>query len=421
ARADSSGLHIQAGDMLAESRQLLGALPSPERLVIERFFDPGGDRHIVLHTFAGARINRAWGLALRKRFCRRFNFELQAAATDDGILISLGVTSLFELPEVAGFVRSHNVGDVLTQALLDTPLFVTRFRWCANNALILLKNDRTGRVHPQRQRSQAENLVACVFPDQLACLENLSGPREVPDHPLVRQALDDCLHEHMDLDGLKTLLARIETGALAVHAVDTERPSPLSQALIHAPRHSYLDEAAAEERRTRSFEQPAMRSRPRQSVKAPAAAPSFSAPTGQQLLQPAGRQPGPDNLERLLLESGFLTAAEGETGLGLAGPLPAGGWSRHFSTLVREKRALKISTATGTQQSLWIAAERLGWFLELAPDLEYSPWISAALVREPPGGAEGVRQWLVAGRARIDGDGAEKAVARLLGLKPVAA
>ncbi|MGM0658209.1 MAG: DEAD/DEAH box helicase [Pseudomonadota bacterium] len=422
-RADSSGLHVQAGEMLAESRQLLGALPSPDRLVIERFFDPGGDRHIVLHTFAGARINRAWGLALRKRFCRRFNFELQAAATDDGILISLGVTSRFELAEVAGFVRSHNVGDVLTQALLDTPLFVTRFRWCANNALILLKNDRTGRVHPQRQRSQAENLVACVFPDQLACLENLSGPREVPDHPLVRQALEDCLHEYMDLDGLEILLKRIESDEIAVHAVDTGRPSPLAQALIHAPRHSYLDEAAAEERRTRSFEQPATRSRPRQSVEVPVAAPSLPAPARRRQ-QPAGfaaRRPSPDNLERLLLESGFLTAAEGETGLGLAGPVPAGGWSRHFSTLVREKRALKISGATGGLQSLWIAAERLGWFLELAPDLEYSPWISATLVREPPGGAEGVRQWLVAGRARIDGDGAEKAVARLLGLKSVAA
>ena len=186
-RRDSSGLHPQARAMLAESRQILGALPSRDRLVIERFPDPGGDRHVVLHTFAGARINRAWGLALRKRFCRQFNFELQAAATDDGILISLGVTSRFELAEVAGFVRAHSVADVLTQALLDTPLFVTRFRWCANNALVLLKNDAGGRIHAQRQRSQAENLIACVFPDQLACLENLSGPREVPDHPLVRR------------------------------------------------------------------------------------------------------------------------------------------------------------------------------------------------------------------------------------------
>ena len=256
------GLDPQAASLLAESRALLGALPSPNRLVIEQFSDPGGDRHVVLHTFAGAHINRAWGLALRKRFCRQFNFELQAAATDDGVLISLGVTSQFDLPAVARFVRPHNVADVLTQAMLDTPLFVTRFRWCANNALVLLKNGLDGRLPPQRQRSQAENLIACVFPDQLACLENLSGAREVPEHPLVQQALSDCLHDYMDLAGLTRLLERIESGAIEIHAVETPRPSPLAEALIHAPRYSYLDEDDAEERRTRNFEQTAPRPGP---------------------------------------------------------------------------------------------------------------------------------------------------------------
>jgi len=361
-RRDSSGLHPQARAMLAESRQILGALPSRDRLVIERFPDPGGDRHVVLHTFAGARINRAWGLALRKRFCRQFNFELQAAATDDGILISLGVTSRFELAEVAGFVRAHSVADVLTQALLDTPLFVTRFRWCANNALVLLKNDAAGRIHAQRQRSQAENLIACVFPDQLACLENLSGPREVPDHPLVAQALDDCLHDYMDLAGLKALLERIEHGRLCVKAVDTDRPSPLAEALIHAPRYSYLDEAAAEERRTRNFEQPAARGgRGKSSRASSSATPAVAmhAPVAACKAEATGFRPDAGGLERLLLECGFLSAAEGEAGFSMARPVPGGGWTRCFSQLVRERRALAVSLS-GNGPRLWVALERLG-------------------------------------------------------------
>lgn len=420
AESGSGDLHPQAAAMLDESRQILGALPAADRLVIERFADPGGDRHVVLHTFAGARINRAWGLALRKRFCRQFNFELQAAATDDGILISLGVTSRFDLAEVVGFVRAASVADVLTQALLDTPLFVTRFRWCANNALVLLKNDLDGRLPAQRQRSQTENLIACVFPDQLACLENLSGPRQVPDHPLVHQALADCLHDYMDLEGLQAMLRRIESGTLSIHAVDTGQPSPLAQALIHAPRYSYLDEAAAEERRTRNFEQPAVRSASRRSREASVFTSPPAAPIGQQAGGLAGRRASPDNLERLLLEAGFLTSAEGEAGLGLAGPAPAAGWSRHFSALVREKRALTISAGPGAP-NLWIAVERLGWFIELVPDLEYRPWISGSLIAEPPGGAETVLGWLLSARARIVGDQAGEGIARALGFKSVAA
>ncbi len=398
ARRGSSGLHPQAVDLLRESRDVLGALPSPERLVIERFPDPNGDRHVVLHTFAGARINRAWGLALRKRFCRQFNFELQAAATDDGILISLGVTSRFEPAEVARFVKAHTVADVLTQALLDTPLFLTRFRWVANNALVLLKNDLHGRVPPQRQRSQAENLVACVFPDQLACLENLSGPRDVPDHPLVQQALADCLHDYMDLAGLETLLGRIESGALAVHAVDTAEPSPLARALIHAPRHSYLDEAAAEERRTRNFE--ARSGRPaRRAMSAPdPVARSRPAPG-------AGLRPSPDALERLLLEAGFLTAAEGERGVGLTAPIAAGGWAGAFSRLLRDRRAVSASIPGGGTR-LWAVPERLDWLRAAVPTLEIRPWIAPALLPEPSPVRDEAVAKLVAARRRIDGEAA---------------
>ena len=425
ARGASKALHPQAAEMLAEATAVLGRLPAPDRLVVEQVTDPGGDRHVVLHTFAGARINRAWGLALRKRFCRQFNFELQAAATDDGILISLGVTSQFELAEVVSFVRSHNVADVLTQALLDTPLFVTRFRWCANNALVLLKNGPGGRIPAQRQRSQAENLIACVFPDQLACLENLSGPRQVPDHPLVRQALADCLHDHMDLAGLVRLLGDIEQGRITVHAVETERPSPLAEAMIHAPRHSYLDEADAEERRTRNFEQP-VRSSPKPR-RLPSAMPGSGGPARRgrdgtvvgsdekavRQVAPiagiAGIRPSVDVLEDLIESVGFLTQKEGEAGLGLGDPRPASGWTWWFTQLVRERRALTLSRADG-QVRLWVCNDRVDWFTRLDSGLQPSP-APGQMPRDPaPETAGEVRQWLIEARAKVDGDRAAEVV-----------
>lgn len=418
--AGSDCLHPQAAAMLDESMRLLGALPADDRLVIERFADPGGDRHVVLHTFAGARINRAWGLALRKRFCRQFNFELQAAATDDGILISLGVTSEFDLPDVVGFVRAASVADVLTQALLDTPLFVTRFRWCANNAMVLLKNALDGRVPAQRQRSQTENLIACVFPDQLACLENLSGPRQVPDHPLVKQALADCLHDYMDLEGLKALLQRLEQGQMAVHAVETGRPSPLAEALIHAPRYSYLDEAAAEERRTRNFE-----SHGRHIRTAVTARPSVHAGAGR--VNPpaencatsaaARHDASARDLERLLSVCGFLTASEGEAGAGMSRPIATGGWTRWFSQLVRERRALSVSAARGLP-GVWVSIDRLGWILALNPELEAKPWLSPALIDPPSGTVEELLDELVAARMRIDAATTRDNVLRILGVEP---
>ena len=162
-----------------------------------------------------AAINRAWGLALRKRFCRKFNFELQAAATEDNIVLSLTTAHSFELGDVARYLHSASVRGVLIQAMLDAPMFATRWRWVAGVALALPRMRGGRRVPPQFARMEAEDLIAAVFPDQIACAENLVGEREVPDHPLVDQTIDDCLNEAMDIDGLERLLARIEAGEVA--------------------------------------------------------------------------------------------------------------------------------------------------------------------------------------------------------------
>ena len=177
-----------------------------QRIVIERFFDESGGMQLVIHSPFGSRINRAWGLALRKRFCRKFNFELQAAATEDAIVLSLSTSHSFELDEVARYLHSNTVRDVLVQALLDAPMFAVRWRWNAGIALALPRFRGGRKVAPQLQRMKAEDLLAAVFPDQIACAENIAGEREIPDHPLADQTIDDCLHEAMDIEGLERLL-----------------------------------------------------------------------------------------------------------------------------------------------------------------------------------------------------------------------
>src|SRR5438105_1434488 len=202
----------QVGDYFGDTYRSLGAVPSQQTLVMERFFDESGGMQLVLHSPFGNRINRAWGLALRKRFCRSFNFELQAAATDDAIVISLGTQHSFPLEEVFRYLSSETVRDLLVQALLDAPMFPIRWRWNAARALALPRQRGGRRIPAPLQRMEAEDLIASVFPDQLACLENITGDREIPDHPLVRQTIEDCLTEGMDIDGLGGLLKRIEGG-----------------------------------------------------------------------------------------------------------------------------------------------------------------------------------------------------------------
>ncbi|WIG57014.1 MAG: putative ATP-dependent DNA helicase [Rhodanobacteraceae bacterium] len=239
-------------DYLAAARIELGLLPTQSTLAMERFFDESGGMQLIIHSPNGSRLNRAWGLALRKRFCRSFNFELQAAATEDTIVLSLSTSHSFPLEEVARYLHSNSVHDVLTQALLDAPMFALRFRWNAGAALALPRFAGGAKVPPQIQRMKSEDLLATVFPDQVACLENIVGERKIPDHPLVAQTLQDCLHDGMDLDGLTALLKRLESGEAHIVARDLTAPSQLAAEVLGARPYAYLDGAPLEERRTQA-------------------------------------------------------------------------------------------------------------------------------------------------------------------------
>ncbi len=242
----------QLVDYLAAARTALGMLPTRERIVFERFFDESGGTQLVIHSPYGSRLNRAWGLALRKRFCKQFNFELQAAATEDAIILSLSLSHSFPLLEVSRYLHSASVREVLVQALLTAPMFGARWRWNANVSLALPRFVGGSKVPPQLMRMKSEDLLAAVFPDQVACAENLAGEREVPDHPLVAQTLSDCLTDAMDIEGLEALLKQLESGAIEVIGRDLTEPSPLAAEILGSRPYTFLDDAPLEERRTQA-------------------------------------------------------------------------------------------------------------------------------------------------------------------------
>jgi ATP-dependent Lhr-like helicase len=334
-------------EYLAESKRLLGAIPTQETLVAERFFDEAGGMQLVIHSPFGSRLNRAWGLALRKRFCRQFNFELQAAATEDALLLSLGPQHSFPLDTVFRFLHPDTVEEILVQALLDAPMFGTHWRWNATIALAIARSRGGRKTPPQIQRMQADDLLAAAFPDAAACLENIPGDREIPDHPLVRQTIDDCVREVMDVDGLTTLLRRIHAGEIGYVARDLPEPSPLSHEILNARPYAFLDDAPAEERRAlavqtrRAFE--------------PSSADDLGA------LDPAAIErvrdeawpevQNADELHDALLTSGFLTEIEGISGR------EGNSWGGYFRELVETGRADRIELDKG--QAIWVATERI--------------------------------------------------------------
>jgi ATP-dependent Lhr-like helicase len=242
----------QLVEYVAAQRQALGLVPTMQDVVFERFFDEAGGMQLVIHAPFGGRVNRAFGLALRKRFCVSFDFELQAAATDDAIVLSLGTSQSFALSDAVRFVRSENVQTTLEQALLAAPMFGTRWRWNASRALAILRYVRGRKVPPFLQRMRADDLLAAVFPAQMACQENVVGPIVIPDHPIVRQTVRDCLSEAMDCERLRLVLEGMERGDIRVHTRDTTEPSPFSHEVLNAKPYAFLDDAPLEERRTRA-------------------------------------------------------------------------------------------------------------------------------------------------------------------------
>ena len=233
---------------------MLGEVPTQQTIIAERFFDEGGGMQLIIHAPFGGRINKAWGLALRKRFCRSFNFELQAAATDNGLNIALAEQHSFPLSDVFHYLQTETVQEMLEQAALASPIFATRWRWDANRSLALLRFQGGKKVPPQIQRIRSDDLLASVFPDVAACQENIEGDIQIPDHPLVAEVMKDVLTEAMDIDGLRRVLDGIRSGAIRCLAVDTPVPSQFSHEILNANPYAYLDDAPLEERRARAVQ-----------------------------------------------------------------------------------------------------------------------------------------------------------------------
>ena len=251
---DTCGIEVAAAtmivDYLAVGRAALGAMPTQECLVLERFFDDTGGMQLVVHSPYGARVNRGLGLALRKKFCRTFNFELQAAATDDAVVLSLGPHHSFPLEEVPRYVPSGTVAATLEHAILDSPMFQARWRWNLNRSLLVLRFRGGRRNPPPIQRMESDDLLAAVFPQAAACQDNFTGPVEIPDHLLVRQTMDDTLHEALDVDGLRRLLEGIEAGEIRVHCCETTEASVLAHEIVTARPYAFLDDEEFQNRRT---------------------------------------------------------------------------------------------------------------------------------------------------------------------------
>jgi ATP-dependent Lhr-like helicase len=336
----------QLSEYLAAAKLALGALPTHDTIVFERFFDETGDAHLVIHSPYGSRINKAWGLALRKRFCRRFNFELQAAALEDSIVISLGAVHSFALEDAVRYVTSATVRDVLAQAVIGAPMFPTQWRWNATTALAVRRFRNGKRAPPQFQRSDAEDLMAAVFPDQLACAENLGGgDREIPDHPLVQQSLADCMGAAMDVQGLERLLGRIERGEVRVVCRDLTGPSPLAQEILGAKPYAFLDDVPQEERRTLAVQSRRFMT-PEQAADLGRLDPDAIARARAEAWPEARNA---DELHDALVSLGFLTADEGG-----AAALP---WADYFAALRASRRATTFAPVGG--RLLWVGAERL--------------------------------------------------------------
>jgi ATP-dependent Lhr-like helicase len=371
----------QIVEYLAGAKAVLGIMPSQDNLVLERFFDDSGSMQLVVHSPFGSRLNRAWGLALRKRFCRKFNFELQAAATEDAVVLSLGPTHSFPLDEVFHYLNSKSVRQLLCQALLDAPMWNIRWRWNVTRSLAVLRRRGGKKIPAQLQRMDAEDLLTAIFPDQVACAENLGGgEREIPAHPLIDQTVKDCLEEAMDVDSLERLLIAIERNEKNLFARDVIEASPLAQEILNARPYAYLDDAPLEERRTRAVQQ--RRWLDPQTAKDMGKLDQDAIDRVRDEAWP--RVENADEMHDALVELGFITGAEGVE------------WQGFFAELKKNRRAalLQIGSADILSEnedlnqdsnadkmsalpSLWVAAERLPQFEAIYPSASLKPPIVA--------------------------------------------
>ena len=362
--ANTSSLGSAGADQvvryLAAGRAALGAMPSQRTVVAERFFDDSGGMQLVIHAPFGSRINRAWGLALRKRFCRSFNLELQAAATDDGIVISLTDLHSFPLESVFSFLKPETLEPVLTQAVLGVPLFGARWRWTASRALAVPRRRHGQRVPPPIQRMLTDDLLAAVFPDQAACAENLAGEVRVPKHPLVDEALADSLHDAMDVGGLRRILEDMQEGRVRTVAVDTPETSPFAAEILNANPFAFLDPAPLEERRSRAV-------RMRRSLPPELDSEAVLDP---EAIEQAQAEAAPLVRDADELHDALLT-------LGAARETPE--WATWFSELESARRAASFSTG-GSR--LWVAIERA--------DLARAVWPEASLPAAERGEPSGI-------------------------------
>ena len=359
----------QAAEYFVEGRRVLGVIPSQETLVLERFFDESGGMQLVLHAPFGSRINKAWALALRKRFCRQFNFELQAAATEDALLLSLGEQHSFPLADVFRYLHPASVREILVQAFLDAPVFQTRWRWNATISLAVPRSRGGRKVPPQLQRMQAEDLMAAVFPDAAACLENIPGDRQVPDHPLVRQTVRDCLEEAMDIEGLTRILTALHAGQLHCVSRDTPEPSAFCHEILNARPYAFLDDAPLEERRTQAVQTRRAGTAPdgeRGTLDA-----SAIARVGDEV-RPDPRDA--DELHDALQTAGFLCQTEVASDPSLL-------------QLAAECAARGVATSAQMDgATVWIAAERLPELHAVHPEVTLTPAIT-------PPASRAARSW----------------------------
>jgi ATP-dependent helicase Lhr and Lhr-like helicase len=366
----------QLTEYVVAGRAILGVVPTQETIVAERFFDESGGMQLVIHAPFGGRINKAWGLALRKRFCRSFNLELQAAATDDGLNISLAEQHSFPLADVFRFLHPASLQQVLEQAVLTSPIFTARWRWDASRALMLLRFQGGKKVAPQIQRMRADDLLAAVFPDAAACPENLEGELKIPEHPLVQEVMKDALTEAMDIDGLKKILAKIIDGSIRCVAVDTPVPSQFSHEILNANPFAYLDDAPLEERRARAVEMRRM---------LPEAILSEVGRLDPAAIAEVREEARPDPRDADELHDTLQTlialpepASEGDLRIFNLAQEESASWRNYFEQLVAQGRSARAVTQT---RSYWVAAEKAKTFSTVFPDARFEvplPEIEAA-------------------------------------------